>query len=526
MSLRFKLASLCGIPLAGLILSVILTHYLDATVRDELHGILDKHLIAAETARKMQIDVIQVQQWLTDISATRGQDGLDDGFDEARASRQSFLDGMDRFRAWFETDGDTEHVQQLDRLSVAFEAYYQTGVKMAKAYVSGGSPAGNALMGEFDAAAEALTGAFEPFVNEQLDRIKSSVVAVNEAGDRAAWLQWLVGAVLALGTVVLATFTIRSITRPIETVADSLAENAQASAEASAQMAESSQAFAHSASEQAASLEQTASSLDEIANLIERSVQGARNAAELSNQSRITADAGGEDMRMLSAAMDEIESSTASMERSIATIDEIAVQTNILSLNAAVEAARAGQAGLGFAVVASAFQSMAQRSAAAAQTTAREIADSIEKCRRGVEICSRVGNSLVSIVEKATEVDELVAEIAHTCAEQSDGINQIRGAMSLMDEVTQRNAATAEETATVAERLRSQAQMVSSSVEELRNLLSNAATGHGEGAAISKHGLDAQTSTGSSWSARRSGTREEPGHHFDDLDVEESFFGT
>ncbi|MEO7600184.1 MAG: methyl-accepting chemotaxis protein, partial [Opitutus sp.] len=153
------------------------------------------------------------------------------------------------------------------------------------------------------------------------------------------------------------------------------------------------------------------------------------------------------------------------------TIDEIAFQTNILALNAAVEAARAGEAGAGFAVVADEVRSLAQRSAQSAKETATRIEDSVARSESGVLISGKVAESFAEIVTKAQRVDILVAEIATSSAEQSQGIGQITTAVSQMDQVTQSNAAGAEESASASEELSAQAAMMKRSVGELQRLV-------------------------------------------------------
>jgi methyl-accepting chemotaxis protein len=169
--------------------------------------------------------------------------------------------------------------------------------------------------------------------------------------------------------------------------------------------------------------------------------------------------------------MDAIKVSSDNIAKIIRTIDEIAFQTNILALNAAVEAARAGEAGLGFAVVAEEVRALAQRSAQAARETAAKIEDSIEKSRQGVHISGKVSASLTEILDKARKVDDLIAEIATSSREQSQGIGQISIAITQMDKVTQNTAATAEESASAAEELSSQAENMKESVHQLLRLV-------------------------------------------------------
>jgi methyl-accepting chemotaxis protein len=166
--------------------------------------------------------------------------------------------------------------------------------------------------------------------------------------------------------------------------------------------------------------------------------------------------------------MRAIEVSSGEVAKIVKNIDEIAFQTNILALNAAVEAARAGEAGAGFAVVADEVRALAQRSAAAARETADRIEAAIAKSRHGSASCGRVGESLAEIAEKVAAADSLVAEIATAAHEQTQGIRQIGQAMAQMDGVTRSNAGRAEETASAAAELNSQAHFLQESVDFLR----------------------------------------------------------
>jgi methyl-accepting chemotaxis protein len=177
-------------------------------------------------------------------------------------------------------------------------------------------------------------------------------------------------------------------------------------------------------------------------------------------------------MQEMNTAMHAIESSSAEVAKIVKNIDEIAFQTNILALNAAVEAARAGEAGAGFAVVADEVRSLAQRSAAAAKETAEKIEAAIANSKRGSMSCSKVGESLEEIVQKVAAADALVAEIATAAKEQSQGIQQVGLAMTQMDKVTQSNAANAQQSASAAEQLNSQAHSMQDTVRSLRSLVS------------------------------------------------------
>jgi methyl-accepting chemotaxis protein len=187
-------------------------------------------------------------------------------------------------------------------------------------------------------------------------------------------------------------------------------------------------------------------------------------------------------MQAMDAAMNDIKVSSDGIAKIIKTIDEIAFQTNILALNAAVEAARAGEAGQGFAVVAEEVRSLAQRCAHSARETATRIEDAIDKGNRGAEISARVEGSLTQIVEKSRQVSDVIARIAASSEEQNQGIEQANAAAVQMDRVTQGNAASAEESASAATVLQSEAVELRELVRALELVVSgNASVGRGPG---------------------------------------------
>jgi methyl-accepting chemotaxis protein len=174
--------------------------------------------------------------------------------------------------------------------------------------------------------------------------------------------------------------------------------------------------------------------------------------------------------------MQDLNASSADVARIVKTIDEIAFQTNILALNAAVEAARAGEAGMGFAVVAEEVRGLAQRSAEAARETASRIEQAIARTTQGVEASSRVTTALSNIVENARKLDELIIEVANASRLQNDGMKQLESTLSQIDHVTQSNAASAEQSASSAHALDTQAKALRDTVRQLTELIAGTAT--------------------------------------------------
>jgi methyl-accepting chemotaxis protein len=216
----------------------------------------------------------------------------------------------------------------------------------------------------------------------------------------------------------------RTMAERLTRVITEVREASTALASASEQMSATSQSLAQGTSEQAASLEETTASLEEMSASI----------GENADKSRQT------DVSMQAIA------------QRITIIEELAEQTNLLALNAAIEAARAGEHGRGFAVVASEVRKLAERS----RTASREIT--------GVADLVGEGRAREADLPSIRRTSELVQNVAAACREQAAGVAQISTAISQVDQVTQRNASAAEELAATAEELSAQA-------ETLRDLM-------------------------------------------------------
>ena len=177
-------------------------------------------------AAAMDKNVVQIQQFLSDVSATRAQDGLDDGFQNAQANFDALNKALDQFDKHFTERGDSAAVQRIQAIRTGAARYYATGQSMAKAYVAGGPASGNKEMGGFDAASEALQKLLEPFVQSQMAQMQTQVDGSVATADRILQSAFTIVVLAVALAAALAWLLTASITRPLRralAVADQVA---------------------------------------------------------------------------------------------------------------------------------------------------------------------------------------------------------------------------------------------------------------------------------------------------------------
>jgi methyl-accepting chemotaxis protein len=220
--------------------------------------------------------------------------------------------------------------------------------------------------------------------------------------------------------------------------------------------------------EQASSLEETAASMEQMTSTVKNNADNAAHASQLAEAAREQAERGGRVVGSAVAAMSEINAASKKIADIIGVIDEIAFQTNLLALNAAVEAARAGEQGRGFAVVASEVRNLASRSAGAAKEIKALIHDSVGKVNEGTRLVDESGKGLDEILTRVKKVTDVMAEIAGSSREQASGIEQVNKAVTLMDTMTQQNAALVEEDTAAAQALTAHATSLTQLIAHFR----------------------------------------------------------
>lgn len=481
---------------------------------DSVTEVTEHSLPLAMAAKDLRYHVVQVQQWLTDVSATRAAEGYADGFDKAREHASRCRDLLARF----EGDATVQAAdrQRLAELRSAFESYYTVGKTMAQAYVDGGPASGNAMMTTFDAAAERITAAVDGFVDELTGRHANSLAAVAQHATATrehvrvgSWLLWSAIAVPFLAAVVLYQLLRRGVVTPlrqllaqmariavgdltvrcepqrvqelvglaegIDAIISGLAEMVDGLVKAAGVLqshaesaAAASDQLAHQSSSQAASLQEISATMEEVRGQATSAAAHARRVGEDSRGTREVSERGQRELERLVAAIAAIQRGSDEVAKVMGVIDQIALQTNMLALNAAVEASRAGDAGRGFAVVAEEVRALAQRSASSASDSSRMIAAAHASAQEGGALATQVASVFGDVLVGTKKVDDMVAEIVGVAGRQQDSIQTVGQSLHTIDSAVQENARRAEELAQVVRSSREQVELLRVAVGRFR----------------------------------------------------------
>ncbi len=254
-----------------------------------------------------------------------------------------------------------------------------------------------------------------------------------------------------------------SVNQFVVRMSDTITNIAQSATQVSAgseQVSNSSQSLAQGATQQASAVEELAATINEISTSSKQTAASAEEARVSVGQAGDQVDTSNEYVKQLNVAMTNISTSSEEIGKIIATIENIAFQTNILALNAAVEAARAGTAGKGFAVVADEVRNLASKSDEAAKATKDLIENSITAVHEGADVVDKVTESLEKTTVLTSGVVKLMDQVTEAVESQTTAIAQITEGIDQISAVVQTNSATSEECAAASEELSSQANIM------------------------------------------------------------------
>ena len=234
------------------------------------------------------------------------------------------------------------------------------------------------------------------------------------------------------------------------------------------QVSSMAQRISEGTTKQASSIAELSKTMEDITEQIRHTTKQAEKAQQLGVVSGSHVETSNQKMTDMQGAMEEITEKSKEISKIIKTIDDIAFQTNILSLNAAIEAARAGEAGKGFAVVADEVGNLAKKSQEAAQNTSLLIEETIGAVQKGAKFTEETAEALHSVSESTNQVNDLIGEISKASEEESAGVSRLSDGLQEISAVVQENSATAEESAATAEELSAQANLMNDLVDKFK----------------------------------------------------------
>jgi len=232
------------------------------------------------------------------------------------------------------------------------------------------------------------------------------------------------------------------------------------------QLAESAQALAEGATDQAAAVQQLTASIQNVTAAVVESSEKAEQSYNAAKEFRSEAETSSDDVKQLQEAMDKINETSKEIVNIIDSIEDIAAQTNLLSLNASIEAARAGEAGKGFAVVADQIGKLAADSATSAVDTRRLIENSIQEIEEGNAITTRTTDAIENMIKGINSLAESANEISSITVSQADAMKQMEAGVEQISEVIQSNSASAQQTSATSQELSAQTESLEQLVRQ------------------------------------------------------------
>ncbi|MBR0030905.1 MAG: HAMP domain-containing protein [Treponema sp.] len=474
-------------------------------------------------AKDLQLHVIQVQQWLTDISATRGAEGYDDGYDEAAEHAKAFKSIVEDFKNFYRSHGESAKINELDDMSRAFDGYYEMGKNMAAAYIEYGPDEGNKFMEKFDPYAEQISEMVDSFVGNLSDMLVDSVSVISVQSDNLKKLSVAISVSAAILLIFLGFIISRKTVKPIsqftsilkdisegegdlthrieisskdeigsmadyfnktfdkirvlvstvqaqssklsevgETLSSNMTETSAAINQISANIKSiKGQTINQTASvtettstmeqisfginrlnelitEQSSNINQSTSVINSLIHNMEATTKTLVHNTENINRLAENSASGKTVLDKITKAIQEVYEESRGLMEISNVIQNIAGETNLLAMNAAIEAAHAGDTGKGFAVVADEVRKLAESSAKQTKT----IGGALKKITDSIVVVTKFS---AEVVEKFTLIEDEVntvskqeQSIRDTMEQQSQDSKYVLSAINLLNDITQK----------------------------------------------------------------------------------------
>lgn len=455
--LRFLVVILFAIVLV--ISATLITNFNKMIVLAD--NIQHRDVVILNKASELKLSVIQVQQWLTDISATRAQDGLNDGFDEAEKNAQGFYQLINELKQL-----DKEHVGMYEDMLPAFRSYYDVGKKMAQAYIDEGPSGGNKKMAQFDEVAANIAKKVESFrvsARSRAEEVLTEQRTMSDTAVKQIWISaisvlmflsifyFIMSNALADLPVIVAQLKrvsegdltainhldredeIGELSKSINIMCASLDDMLTTIVGIANRLAKSSSEMSLIANQTNANVQQQRSETDQVATAMNEMTAAIYEVANNINHAADAAQEASVDTRsgqdIVSQTVSRIQDLARNIEKASETIQKleqnsqkittvldvikgVAEQTNLLALNAAIEAARAGEQGRGFAVVADEVRTLASRTQKSTEEINQMIAGLLAGTKDAVEVMNNSRENARSVVDQASHANTSLNNIA------------------------------------------------------------------------------------------------------------------
>lgn len=474
-------------------------------------------------AKDLQLHVIQVQQWLTDISATRGAPGYDDGYDEAAEHAKAFEEIIQEFTAFYRSHNDNEKVKELAEMQTAFNGYYDMGKHMAATYIEYGPEEGNKIMEEFDPYAEKISEMVDGFVENISGMLVTRIKGISDDSHNLVILGSAVSGISTVLLIILSIIISLKITKPIKefsavlkdisegegdltrkievssrdeigemaeyfnntfakirqlvatvqnqsnmlgSVGSNLSSNMTETAAAINQISANIKSIKSQTINQAASVTETSSTMEQISmgisrlnsligeqssnisksssiiNSLIQNIDGATKTlihnTENINRLAETSESGKVALDKITHAIEEVANESRSLMEISSVIQNIASETNLLAMNAAIEAAHAGETGKGFAVVADEVRKLAESSSAQTKT----IESALKKITASISVVTEYSTEVVekftSIEQEVNNVSNQEERIRSTMEQTSENSKEVLQSITMLNDITQK----------------------------------------------------------------------------------------